>query len=255
MAKFAKFARVVWLGACLCFFGGVLGVMTALNEQVGSTSVLIAALLTFVGGSLAALYRPPNLPAREREWIVQAMGLISSGLLAGLCLGFWLRYYDQAHLMTGIVRERAALDRELRKSDQSLVDYWDYSKEKTDGGGKDAPRVPPPRETVRLPNPPKQSLTLREGVEKLREKVLNELNDAIGRIDTEKGTPEEQDRMKQLKKRVQKYRDVIRQPIYTATYWLANIDLAAEAMVGLKEYSVEKSLRDLREQVVQQESS
>lgn len=239
----------IWLGACLVFFGAVIGVLTALNQQAGSATTLIATLVTLIGGSLASLYRPKDLPPEAGGWIVQAIGLVSIGILMGLLGGFSLRYYDQAHLMTGIAKERAALDRDLRQHGQCLADYWGESLAKCEKGkgGADKERT--------SPGGPASSVVLREGIEELSRAALKELSGAILRIDNKIDDKKEDDtnreRLKQLKARVIKYRSVIEKPKeHSATDWLANVDLATEAMAGSHEDSAETLLRQLRQQAV-----
>ena len=167
-----KASAAVWQAFCLWLFGAAIGVMAALNEQVGATTTLIAALFVFVGGSLSALYRPPNLDADSRKWIVQAMGLVSLGLLIGLLGGFQLRFHDQANLQLEIVRRRARLDRELGSHGQRLADYW---------GGGDS------RIALAAGDPPIQgphaSVTLRtDALGSDLQHALRELNRVIGDI-------------------------------------------------------------------------
>jgi len=261
MQKFKVLAQIVWLGACLFFFGGVIGVLTALNQQAGATTTLIAALFTLIGGSLVTLYRPPSLPEGARDWIVQAAGLICLGLLGGLSLGFYLRYVDQACLMTGIADKRAELDRELRVHGQCLADYWGElkneggSKDKADDPSKASPKtVPMPYSSVVTPSPVSPSVMLRAGVEELSQAAAKELSAAITRLDqNQKRSPEEQGRANQLLTDLKTHRDVIRQPMaHNPGYWLAHVEMARQALADLQEQPARDLLQELIAKGVEQ---
>ena len=242
-------SRAIWLGACLMFFGCVIGLMAALNEQVGSTSTLIAALFTLVGGSLASLYRPPSLADGARDWIVQAAGLISLGLLSGFGLGFYLRYIDQARLMTGIARSRAELDRELRTHGQHLADYWSDSKDKSEQKSKPEVAGKEPSKPIVAPV---SSLRLRAGVDQLSNVAAKALTDTITRLENQKPPQDQEGASKQFIDGLKTHRDVISNPHdFAPDYWFVHLLLASEQVAGLKgEDSTRQQLRNLREQGV-----
>jgi hypothetical protein len=241
MKTFKAIMLAVWLGLCLALFGLVIGVLAALNEQVGATSALVSALFFLIGGSLAVLYRPPNLPEGARDWIVQAAGLISLGLLIGLGLGFYLRYVDQARLMTGIARERAALDLELQARGQRLADYW----------GDDPPKKSIDVATV-VPIPgPERSVTLRSGGDEILKAAVKAVEGVISRLEGEAT-----ERSKELSSELQTHLQVIRSPGASSRgRWVTHVEMAEKKLGDLKEDSAKELLKSLLEKTVNEDES
>jgi hypothetical protein len=64
--------KMIRLASSLILFGLAIGILTALNTNVGATTALVAALFGLVGGSLVTLYSPSSSAASGREEIIPA---------------------------------------------------------------------------------------------------------------------------------------------------------------------------------------
>ena len=247
----------------LLFFGLVIGVLAALNTNVGATTALVAALFGLVGGSLITLYNPPvagggggrppaaapspaaasNVP---REEVILAAGIISLGMLLGLVLGFWLRYHDEGWLKMDLIRQRAETDRELRKYGQHLGQFMGAA-EGEGGKAKEDKGTPDDAKDDKQPkvSAPRSLVELRVATATTVDNAKKELGEAISRLLRDKKSSGQDKVVEELKT----FNDAIfrdwKQPTLA---WFAHVAHAEAMLKLLGEASAADALGKLRKE-------
>jgi hypothetical protein len=119
-------ARTIWSYWGLFVFGTAIGIMTALSRDTGVTATLLGLLFTLIGGSLLAWYttkQPSSGGAQAisedtRRGLSNGVGLVSSGLLLGLLVGFIYVHIDLIQLRS---LRNDALANDLKKFPEAAM--------------------------------------------------------------------------------------------------------------------------------------
>lgn len=119
--------KVMW---GLAVFGLLLGLLAALNTTAGLTATLIGLLFTFTGSSMLGWYKLDAIKPEDRPGILYGIGLLSSGMVAGLFMGFLLRLFDEGYVQPWLAERGKTPVMKLRDEFKEIRDLLERNKGK-----------------------------------------------------------------------------------------------------------------------------